>query len=174
LLKRVKSMSKSVEAKFIWNKEVALLSSELFYKYEFRHSYRRYIGWIFIAMAQFGVVGALKHDAYGMLIVSSFLLLYWYVIRWQLRKRLTLRLYNSSVLANQNIITLFDAQGMKTGEDVIAWSDVYKVVEKAEGFLFYTTLKSTFFPKEAFSSPEDREHLRALIQKHNILFDKEQ
>ena len=89
-------MSKQVEASFVWSESVALRSSELFYKYEFRHSYRRYLGWLFIAMAQFGVVGALKHDAYGMLIVSSFLLLYWYGVRWQLRKRLVLSQFSGS------------------------------------------------------------------------------
>jgi len=166
-------MSKIVEARFNWSEAVALRSSELFYKYEFRHSYRRYVGWLFIAMAQFGVVGALKHDAYGMLIVSSFLLLYWYAIRWQLRKRLALRLFKSSLQANEEIKTYFDINGFGTEDKKISWSDVIKVVEKNEGFLFYTQEQPSFVPRDAFSSSEQREQIRAFFQKANVLFEKE-
>jgi len=166
-------MSKSVEAKFVWSEAVALLSSELFYKYEFRHSYRRYIGWLFIAMAQFGVVGALKHDAYGMLVVSSFLLIYWYAIRWQLRKRLALKLFSSSPQANQEITTSFDTDGLETDGKNVLWKEVLKVVEKGEGFLFYTQEQPSFFPKESFSSSDERDALRTMITKAKIVFEKE-
>jgi len=166
-------MSKTIEAKFVWSEVVALLSSELFYKYEFRHSYRRYVGWLFIAMAQFGVVGALKHDAYGMLVLSSFLLVYWYAVRWQLRRRLALRLFKSSPQSNREITTVFDDVGLEIEGKKVPWSDVVKVVEKGEGFLFYTQEQSSFFPKEAFSSSDDRDTLRAMITKAKIVFEKE-
>jgi len=166
-------MSKSVEARFLWDEATALRSSELFYKYEFRHSYRRYVGWLFIAMAQFGVVGALKHDAYGMLILSSFLLLYWYGIRWQLRKRLILRHFRASELADQEIVTVFDAEGIHTGRETIVWSDVQKVVENEEGFLFYTATKSNFFPKEAFASSAEREVLRTLLHENDVTLERQ-
>jgi len=166
-------MSKTIEAKFVWSEAVALLSSELFYKYEFRHSYRRYIGWLFIAMAQFGVVGALKHDAYGMLVVSSFLLIYWYAIRWQLRKRLALKLFSGSPQANQEIMTSFDTEGLETDGEKVLWTKVVKVVEKGAGFLFYTQEQPSFFPKEAFSSSDERDALRTAITKAKIVFEKE-
>ena len=166
-------MSNVFNTKYIWSEEVAILSSELFYKYEFRHSYRRYMGWAFIAMAQFGVVGALKHDAYGMLILSSFLLVYWYGIRWQLRKRLAQRLFHASPLANQEVLTSFDAQGMKTDDVLTPWQEIQKVVEVANGFLFYGKSQSNFFPKNAFSSSEDRDALRRFIVNANIINEKE-
>jgi len=166
-------MSKVFNTKYLWSEEVALLSSELFYKYEFRHSYRRYMGWAFIAMAQFGVVGALKHDAYGMLIVSSFLLLYWYGVRWQLRKRLAKRLFGISPLANQEVTTSFDAEGMKTDDTFTPWSEIEKVVEVESGFLFYGEHQSNFFPKNAFSSSEDRDALRTFIVNAHVITEKE-
>jgi len=167
-------MSKMIETKFIWNEAIALKSSELFYKYEFRHSYRRYVGWVFIAMAQFGVVGALKHDAYGMLIVSSFLLFYWYVVRWQLRKRFALNSYKRSPLAGKEIETRFDDTGLLSNEQLVAWADVDKVVEYENDFLFYTKDQANFFPKEAFVSSEDRSSLRTLIQSVGVRYEKEQ
>ena len=166
-------MSKIIEAKYLWDEATALLSSELFYKYEFRHSYRRYVGWFFIAMAQFGVVGALKHDAYGMLILSSFLLLYWYAVRWQLRKRLILRHFRASDMADQEITTTFDETGIHTGAETIAWKDVKKVVEQEAGFLFYTVTKANFFPKTSFKSAQQREALRMLLKKADIMLEKE-
>ena len=172
-MQSVKNMSKIVEAKYLWDEATALLSSELFYKYEFRHSYRRYVGWVFIAMAQFGVVGALKHDAYGMLILSSFLLLYWYGIRWQLRKRLILRHFRASDMADKEIITTFDETGIHTGVETIAWKDVQKVVELEAGFLFYSVSKANFFPKTSFKSAQQREALRTLLKKADIILEKE-
>jgi len=161
-------MSDSVEAKFIWDEGIALLSSELFYKYEFRHSYRRYMGWVFIAMAQFGVVGALKHDAYGMLIVSSFLLLYWYVVRWQLRKKLALRHFKASSMVDQEVVTKFDDKGLHTNNRSTLWPDIHKVVETALGFLFYSDSSANFFAKEAFNSNEQQDVLRKLIKNSNV------
>ena len=172
-MQSVKSMSKLVEAKYLWDEVTALLSSELFYKYEFRHSYRRYVGWVFIAMAQFGVVGALKHDAYGMLILSSFLLLYWYAVRWQLRKRLILRHVRASDMADKEIITTFDETGIHTGAETIPWKDVQKVVEQEAGFLFYTVSKANFFPKESFKSTQQRDALRMILKKADITLEKE-
>ena len=166
-------MSKAV-AKLIWDEATALRSSELLYKYEFRHSYRRYVGWLFIAMAQFGVVGALKHDAYGMLILSSFLLVYWYVIRWQLRKRLARKSFKTSPLADREIEIGFDADGFVTDGGVIPWHDVDKVVEYNGDFLFYTKEQAIFFPKKAFDSSETRTALRTLIQNADLPYDREQ
>jgi len=166
-------MSKGVEARFTWDNETAIHSSELFYKYEFRHSYRRYVGWAFIAMAQFGVVGALKHDSYGMLIVSSFLLLYWYGVRWQLRKRLVKQLFTTSPLADKEIVTSFTKEGMQTDASLVSWNEVHKVVEAKSGFLLYADNQSSFFPKEGFTSSEERLTLRELITKNDVIYEKE-
>ena len=165
-------MSNGVEARFTWDKETAIRSSELFYKYEFRHSYRRYTGWAFIAMAQFGVVGALKHDSYGMLIVSSLLLLYWYGVRWQLRKRLAKQLFTTSPLVNKEIVTSFTKEGMQTDTSLVSWKEVHKVVEVKSGFLLYADKQSSFFPKEGFTSSEERLALRELITKNDVIYEK--
>ena len=43
---------------YLWDKELALKSAYDIYEYELKNSNKKFIGWLFIALAQFGVVGA--------------------------------------------------------------------------------------------------------------------
>ena len=165
-------MSNSLHASFIWSQALAIRSSELFYNYEFRHSYRRYVGWIFIAMAQFGMVGALKHDSYGMLFVSSFLLLYWYGIRWQLRKLLAKHQFQASPLADQTVDVTFSDRGLIRGQLLTPWKEIAHVIQNELGFLFFMASKSTFVPKEAFGSTDESAKLSALLQAQGVAYTK--
>jgi hypothetical protein len=60
-------MSKKIEIAFKWDKDSALQASKLYYDYDMKNSSKRYIGWFFVALVQFGIVGALKHDVFGLL-----------------------------------------------------------------------------------------------------------
>jgi len=50
-------MSKVVEINFNWSQELALKASKLYYDYDMKNSNKRYIGWFFVALVQFGIVG---------------------------------------------------------------------------------------------------------------------
>ena len=55
-------MSKPIKISYIWNQENVENLFEASYKYQFNNSAKRFIGWFFIALLQYGIVIALKKD----------------------------------------------------------------------------------------------------------------
>ena len=147
---------KNVEIKFTWSKDLAIKASKLYYDYDMKNSSKKYIGWLFIALMQFGVVGALKHDSFGLLSVSTFLVIYWYYIRWFLRKRIIINFYEKSGLDDNDVIFTLENDGLHyDNSTIIDWDHIYKVVKFDDGILVQTIDSTLFFQREAFNSYED-------------------
>jgi hypothetical protein len=148
-------MSKSIEINFTWSKELAIKASKLYYDYDMRNSRKRYVGWLFIALTQFGIVGALKHDAYGMLYLSTFLVIYWYYIRWYIRKSMIVKLYNNSNTDNTKVSFTLEDDGLHFDDKVIDFENILKVVKFDDGVLIQTSTNTLFFEKAAFNSVKE-------------------
>ena len=161
-------MSKQVTFAYVWDQATAMKASELFYRYDLKHSPKRFLGWLFIAMAQFGVVGALKHDAYGLLVLSTVFLIYWYYLRWIIRKRIALKYFRSSAAAGMTFKISIQKEGILQNDLLLSWDDIDTVVELEEGFLLYTKQAPLFFPGEAFGSDKVRQHFRATVKSHTV------
>ena len=149
-------MSKPIEVSFEWNKELALKTSKLYYDYDMRHSNKRYVGWFFVALVQFGIVGALKHESYGLLYLSTFLVGYWYYGRWFLRKRMLERYYDKNNPQNLQIEFSIDENGLHGTEKNISWDEVFKVIELEEGVLVQAKENALFFANTAFKKEADK------------------
>ncbi len=89
--------------KFKWDEERFLEGAKAYYDYSLKHSKKRLIGWIFIAILQFGIVMLLKQGTYGMFLLGSILTIYWYFLRWPIRKALLKIAFKKSPLANKDI-----------------------------------------------------------------------
>ncbi len=149
-------MSEKISVNFIWNKELALQTSKLLYDYDMRHSAKRYIGWFFVALVQFGIVGALKHESYGILYISTFLVFYWYYGRWYLRKRVLLNYYKKNMPNNVEVHFIIDNQGLHKEKNLISWDEITKIVRLEKGMLIQTLKETLFFQNSAFASAEDK------------------
>ena len=149
-------MSKPIEVSFEWNKELALKTSKLYYDYDMRHSNKRYVGWFFVALVQFGIVGALKHDSYGLLYLSTFLVGYWYYGRWFLRKQMLERYYDRNNPQNLQIEFSIDESGLHGKEKNISWDELLRVIELQEGVLVQAQENALFFANAAFKKESDK------------------
>ena len=49
------------ETSLTWDEKAFVKGAKLAYDFDMRHTRRRYAGWLFIALTQFGVVGAINH-----------------------------------------------------------------------------------------------------------------
>ena len=156
----------SVTFHYRWDKPTYLQAAKVAYDYEFKNSKNRYIGFFFIALTQFGVVALLKNGAPGLLFLSTFFVLYWYLLRWEIRKisiqRAFDRLHNSdqeyTIVANQDAITINTQQ--------IHWSEVDKIVALDEGCLLYVADTFFFFPQKSFQNENEYELFKMLSKKY--------
>ena len=166
-------MSKTIHLEYVWNKETYLQASRAIYDFNMKHSPKRFLGWFFIALTQFGVVGALKKDAYGLLIIATFLVIYWYLLRWPLRRMMLLRGFMASSTKDHLFKINIDAQGLKIDTNDLQWSEILEVIAWCDGYLLYVGEDFFYFPKNAFVSAEDKELFVSYVKEHDIFYKQE-
>jgi len=147
---------KSVSISYVWSKDIALKASKLYYDYDMKNSSKRYIGWFFVALTQFAIVGALKHDVFGLLYVSTFLVFYWYYGRWYLRKRMMEKFYEKNGVEGKKIEFLLDKDGLHFEDQLVDWDHIEKVIKFDDGILIQTDNSTLFFQNDFFASSADR------------------
>ena len=167
------NMSKSIKINYIWSKELFLEASKATYEFELRHSPKRFLGWFFIAMTQFGVVGALKKDAYGLLLISTFLVVYWYFFRWRIRKFIITKTYESSHEKDTQFSMLAKKNGLEVNGSLLTWNDITEAVSLEDGFLLYYGETFLYIPKLAFVSIEEKDLFSHLAKDNVINYRKE-
>ena len=146
-----------ININYTWDRKLALNSSFDIYKYELKNSNKKFIGWFFIALAQFGVVGALKHNAYGFLVVASIGLIYWYGLRWSLRKYFINRTFIKSPLANQNIqLEATNEAILSDGKTQILYNTIIKFIQLDNAIIIYHNLGTIYLPNNSFKTKKDR------------------
>ncbi len=162
-------MSEKIVFELPWSEALALKASKLYYDYDMRHSAKRYIGWLFVGLVQFGIVGALKHDSYGLLFTSTFLVVYWYYGRWYLRKGMIKRFYRQHHSDAEHLQVEVDESGISVNGEQITWQEVLKVLVFDEGFVVQTQKGTLFFEKEYFANSSERAAFKALAKKEEKL-----
>ncbi len=166
-------MSDTIRVSYCWDKETFLKASKAAYKYEMKHSPKRFLGWIFIAMTQFGVVAALKKGVVGLLLISTVLVVYWYFFRWKLRKKLLLKSFEKSSTKNHHYNVVADKEGIHSEETTILWDQVNQVVSLNEGFLIYSDASSLFIPTSAFADEENKNDFAILAKQNATRYTRE-
>jgi hypothetical protein len=158
-------MSKSIEIKYRWDRDTFLEASRAIYELELRHSPKRFLGWIFIAMTQFGVVGALKKDAFGLLIVATLLVIYWYSLRWPLRRYIINKSFEKQDAKDQDFYIVASSEGVRINKLLLQWSEIVEVVSTKNGFLLFYSGDSLYIPKDAFKNYEEKDSFSHLVKE---------
>jgi hypothetical protein len=157
----------NIKISYIWDKEIYLKATKIAYDYELKRSSKRFIGWIFIAMSQFGVVQAMKGGGVGLLLLSSILILYWYYFRWEIRKSILIKNFKKSPNANHKFNILANEKGITIDDRLIQWSKIEEIISLRDGFLLYYDNSFLFFPLNAFKDIEKKNQFGLLV-KANI------
>ena len=160
-------MSKEVKLEFTWSKEVATKSFNELYRYEFNHSLKKYIGWLFVAILQFGVVATLKKGDVSLLIFSTVILSYWYIFKKMIAKRLFLKRFENDPLKDKKISIIADKNGLHFKNQNISWewSDIESVEDVKNGLLLIKHPNHYFIPLNAFKSFEDKNDFKMMFKE---------
>jgi hypothetical protein len=159
-------MSKAININYTLDEQTYLESSYEIYQYEFKNSSKRYIGWFFVALAQFGVVGALKHDVYGILIVSTIGLSYWYIFRWSIRKYFIKKAFYKNENVNKTLNLTIKDDGIYLDDKLqIDFSKVNKVIFLDNAIAIYHQCGVFYIPNKAFQSTKDQNKAKKILEK---------
>jgi len=158
-------MSKEIKIEFTWTRELAIGASQKFYEYDMRHSNKRYLGWFFVGVTQFAIVGALKHDSYGLLYASTFLVAYWYYGRWYLRKMMLEKFYDKQGIDSKEAHFMLKEDGLYNETTLIEWNEIFRVIKIEDGILVQVQNSTLYFKRDAFSSYEDMQSFLEIMKR---------
>jgi hypothetical protein len=164
------NISNPIQISYIWDQENFEKSFENAYTYHYKNSYRRYLGWFFIALAQFGVVAALKKGHVGLLMLSTILILYWYVGKKWLVKKRALSSFEKSPLKNKMITLTVSEEGIDQNGTFIPWDEIEGVVDAGEDLMLYLSGKSYYIPSSGFEGIEAKSRFKTIAKEKGKLY----
>jgi hypothetical protein len=166
-------MSKEIEIKYKWDRETFLEASKATYDFELRHSPKRFLGWFFIAMTQFGVVAALKKDAIGLLLFSSIVLVYWYYGKKMIARRRVRKSFEHSPFKDRMIHIDAGDEGLdirgNEGDIHWDWEDIDDIISLDDAVMIYRHPDFHYIPASGFASLEEKSRFKSMAKKHHKL-----
>jgi len=159
-----------INISYTWDRENFEKAFSRSYTHQFKNSARRYVGWFFVALAQFGVVAAFKGGSIGLLMLATILILYWYVIKkWLIHQR-AIKAYENSPLKNSQIKLQITQEGVNQDDTFIPWQDIQGLVPIEDDILLYYKEKAFYIPSNAFHTIEEKSALKSLAKAKGRLF----
>lgn len=159
-------MSEPLTLEVTWDEATFLEGAKTAYDYDMRHTWRRYMGWFFIALTQFGVVAAVRHGSVGLLLVSTLLVLYWYGLRWPLRKRMLKRFFARMPDAGKRLRLDVGEEGICVDDRCVEWNRIGRAILSDSGYLLEMGDAFLYIPRRSFRNAESRnEFVGTLKQK---------
>jgi len=167
-------MSDPIKIRYVWDKENVKRLFEASYKYQFNHSAKRYIGWFFIALMQFGMVFALKKGAFELLLFSTIVLLYWYYGKKMIAEKRAKNSFETSSFRDKTIHMEVNDEGFtiksQEGRTHWSWDEVDEVVALGDDIMLYKYPHFHYIPLNGFSSMEERSRFKKMARaRHKIL-----
>ena len=165
-------MSKPIKVSYIWNRENVESLFEASYKYQFNNSHKRYIGWFFIAVMQFGVVAALKKGAFELLLFSTIMVVYWYYGKKIIAKKRAEKSFETSEFKDKKIEMLIDEDGftlLSPYQEKWSWDDVQEVIELNNDIMLYKYPNFHYIPEKGFESIEEKSRFKSLVRQYGRL-----
>jgi len=166
------NMSKPIKISYIWDKNHVDKLFDASYKYQFNHSRKRFIGWFFIALLQYGVVIALKKDAFAILLFSTIILLYWYYGKKWIAKRRADKAFEMSEFKDKEIQMSIDNNGftlLSPHQEKWSWNEVQEVVVLGDDIMIHKYPNFHYIPSNGFESLEEKSRFKSLVKKYGRL-----
>ena len=165
-------MSKPIEVRYVWNSEHIEKLFDASYKYQFEHSRKRYIGWFFIALMQYGIVVALKKEAFAILLFTTIVLLYWYYGKKWIAKRRAKKAFEQSEFKNKEIELTVDNDGfhlISPNREEWRWEELEEVVSLGDDIMIYKYPNFHYLPANGFKSMEEKSRFKTLAKEKGKL-----
>jgi len=162
-------MSKPIKISYIWNKENVERLFNASYKYQFNHSHKRFIGWFFVALLQYGVVMALKKDAFAILLFSTMILAYWYYGKKIIARRRAEKSFENSEFKDKKIEMNIDDDGFtlfSPHHEQWSWDEVQEVIALDDDVMLYKHPNFHYIPLNGFQSIEEKSRFKSMAKKY--------
>ena len=162
-------MSKPIKISYLWNKANVDKLFEASYKYQFQHSKKRFVGWLLIALLQYGIVVALKKDAFAILLFSTIMLFYWYYGKKWIAQRRAKQSFETSIFKDKQITMTIDEEGLNLHtpkHEQWSWDEIQEVIVLDDDFMLYKSPNFHYIPANGFGSIEEKSRFKSLVRQY--------
>jgi len=166
------SMSKEIILNFRWDKDTYMRAGEFAYKYKMYHTPKKYLGWIFIALLQFGVVGALLKGTLAILLFSTIMLIYWYYLKIRIEKYYLSKKFDSEKDANKLLQISIKDNEIDINKKKVLWSEIPLIIASEKGYLLDHISGYIFFPSKAFKQEEDKTSFINIARSNGVYIQR--
>ena len=173
-------MSNPIKVSYIWNKSNVDKLFDASYKYQFENSGKRFMGWFFIALLQYGIVIALKKDAFAILLFSTIILFYWYYGKKWITKKRADKSFKDSEFKDKKIEMTIGIDGFslvpfgtETSDsknyEYWSWDEVQEVIVLGDDIMLYKHPHFHYIPANGFESMEEKSRFKSLAKEYGRL-----
>jgi len=166
-------MSDAIHISYRWDRENFEKLFVSSYKYQFNHSVKRYIGWLFVALLQLGVVAALKKDSIGLLLFSTIALFYWYYAKRVIAYQRAKRSFEKSPFKDNTISIDVSEKGFdihsQEGEAHWDWDEVDEMITLGDDIVLYKYPYFHYIPAIGFASVEEKSYFKTMAKERHKL-----
>jgi hypothetical protein len=163
-------MSNPIHIRYVWNKENVEHLFDASYTYQFNHSAKRFIGWLLIALLQYGVVLAFKKEVFAILLFATIMLVYWYYGKKVIARKRAQRDFEKSEFKDKTIEMNIDESGftlLSPHQEKWGWDEVQEVIALGDDIMLYKHPHFHYIPQKAFASLEEKSRFKSLAKKHH-------
>jgi hypothetical protein len=143
-------------------------AGEFAYDYKMNHTPKKYMGWFFIALLQFGVVGALLKGTLAILLFSTILLIYWYYLKKRIERYMLSKEFEKEDDTNRILDITINKEYIDINSKKIQWSNIVQIISGEKGYLLDHKDGFLFFPAKAFKKEEDKTELIEFAKENSI------
>jgi len=165
-------MSKPIKISYIWNQDNMKKVFDASYKYQFNHSAKRYIGWLFIALVQFGVVASFKKGAFELLLFSTIMIIYWYYGKKLIAKKRAMKSFKNSPFKDKKIEMSVDKDGitiLSNNNEKWKWEDIDEIIPLGDDIMIYKYPNFHYIPSNGFKSIEEKSKFKSIAKEKGVL-----
>ena len=154
----------NISIEFPWTQERYVQAGKAVYKYEMAYSYKKYIGYAFIAIMLYG----LFTSTFDLLYLGLIFSVYWFYIRPFIQTTKLKKVYKKEGIHGGSIKFLISQKGVTINDNLIPWNHIAQVIIDKDGFLLDRNEGYPFLPLDAFKSQEDAKAFLTLVDSLNI------
>jgi hypothetical protein len=158
----------SLNLTFPWNEQAFLNAGEIVFRYKMKYTWKRYIGYAFIAATLYGLLRVVSRGDYSLLYLGVIFTAYWYLLRPILNRQRRKSQFTKEPVQNATMEFVISKGGIRINGHQVPWRDISTVIVHAKGFLLERPQGYPYLPAAAFKSDEDVEALLKRVESNGI------
>jgi len=158
----------SIKVAFPWNEKTYLDAGEMVFDYRMQYTWRRYAGYVFIAMALYGLLTAVDRKDYALLYLGAVLSGYWYFMRPIINRQRLKRLFVKEPVHKASMEFVLSQGGIRINGHLVPWREISAVIVHPKGFLLERPQGYPYLPATAFGSDDDVEAFVSWVEANGI------